>query len=107
MRSRRATYLLLVLFCAAVHASCAGMAPTPLGVGTFEWTVTPNALTLQPGSSGSFKIRLDSKVNINSNVTLALSGTVPANSTPTLSPTNLGRTRARCDTDGHDDRPDA
>jgi hypothetical protein len=91
MRSRRVTCLFPALLCGVVHASC-GQSPSQLGVGVFLWNVTPERLTLQPGSSGSFAIRLDSKVNINSNVTLAFSGTLPENSTPTLNPTSLGST---------------
>ena len=90
MRGRRAIGLGLLLFTFA-HASC-GTEPTQLGVGTFEWTVTPDALTIQRGAAGSFAIRLNSKVNINANVQLGFSGNIPPNSTPTLNPASLGST---------------
>ena len=90
MRCRRAIGLLLLLF-ACAHASC-GTEPTPLGVGTFEWTVTPDVLTIQRGAAGSFAIRLNSKVNINADVQLSLSGNIPPNSAPTFNPASFGST---------------
>ena len=90
MRGRRAIGLFLLLF-ACAHASC-GTEPSPIGVGAFEWTVTPEVLTIQRGAAGSFAIRLNSKVNINANVQLSLTGNIPQNSTPTLNPAALGST---------------
>jgi hypothetical protein len=55
------------------------------------WNATPTVLSLRQGASGSIAIRLDSKVNINSNVDLGVSGTIP-NGTVTLTPQHLGST---------------
>ena len=64
------------------------------GESGFVWTVIPNTagLSLQPGARGTFSIRLDSKENINSDVSFSLSGPVPANSTWTFTPQKLTST---------------
>jgi hypothetical protein len=91
MRGRRATWLLVLVF-ASWHAGC-GMEPTPIGIGTFEWTIEPvGGLTIQRGTIGSLAIRLNSKVNINSEVEFSLTGDIPANSNPTFNPVRLSST---------------
>lgn len=72
-------------------AGCPGNPDAP-GTSEFVWGIIPATLTVQQGAAGTFAIRLDSKVNINSNVSLSLSGAVPPNSTPTFNPVNLGST---------------
>jgi len=47
---------------------------------------------VQPGGAGTFRIRLDSKVNINSDVSFTLSGSQPSNSTWTFVPQRMAST---------------
>jgi hypothetical protein len=69
------------------------MTPSPLGVGTFGWQVTPSSeLAVQRGATASFQIRLNSKVNINAEVGFSVSGTLPQNITVTFSPARLPST---------------
>ena len=80
-------------------APLAGCAENPIGPGStqssFTWKVTPGAagvLTVTRGTTGTFTIRLDSKVNINSDVSFAVSGNLPPNSTATFAPQRLPST---------------
>src|SRR5215471_6830209 len=94
MAGRCTAWLIAVAVAAACGASCSGTNPVRPGVSTFQWTVSPSTegLTLQPGATGAFRIRIDSKVNINSEVSLSLSGSVPSNSTWTFAPQRLAST---------------
>jgi hypothetical protein len=74
-------------------AGCEQALPAP-GQSTFNWTVTPSleGLKIQKGFAGTFAIRLISKANINSDVSLSVSGSLPPSSTATFTPQQLGST---------------
>ena len=91
MAGRRAAWGWVLLLAVGVwQAGCGG--PTTPGSSSFTWSVSPSVLTVQKGSAGTFTIRLDSKVNINSDVAFSLSGNTPPNSTTTFSPQRLPST---------------
>jgi hypothetical protein len=93
MARRALRSLLAATIVGAAWLSGCGQMPSPLGVGEFKWDVTPgDVVTIQRGGAGSFTIRLNSKVNINSNVEFSLAGTLPASGTQTFNPQNLGST---------------
>lgn len=99
--ARRAAAWLMAAGTAAC-ACVAGCNPSPnapevglaLPGNAFNWTVTPGdeGLTVQAGAAGTFTIRLDSKENINSEVSLSVSGSIPPNSTATFVPPRLAST---------------
>jgi hypothetical protein len=97
---RAASLIVAVTVSAASLASCAqspvapGDDPARPGASSFVWTVIPSTagLNVQPGATGTFTIHLDSKENINSEVSFSLSGSVPANSTWTFAPQRLAST---------------
>ncbi len=87
MVRRSAAWVFVLLAAVSWHVGCAP--PAAPGVSTFDWSVTPAALPLQPGSAGTFAIRIDSKVNINSAVAFSLAGNVPPGSTSAFNPVQL------------------
>lgn len=92
MTSRRLRWVLAIPVSILGAGPACGPSPVQLGVGTFVWNVTPGDLAVQQGSTATFHVRLDSKVNINAGVTLSLSGAIPPNSAATLNPTRLPST---------------
>jgi hypothetical protein len=90
MIGQRASWLILALAAGAWCGACEAP-PTAPGESQFMWSASPEVLSVRQGASGSVAIRLNSKVNINSNVDLSVSGTVP-NGTLTLTPLHLGST---------------
>jgi hypothetical protein len=83
-------YVLFPFLCAVALLSngCSGGLIT---LSFFNWTVNPGRRTVARGQQTTFRIRIDSKENINSNVNLNVSG-LPANTTATFSPQRLGST---------------
>lgn len=62
--------------------------PTGPGVSVFDWSVTPERRTVQPGEQTTFTIKIESKVNINAQVALRVEGT-PSGATATFDTPNL------------------
>jgi hypothetical protein len=94
MAGRRAAWLMVAGVVAGVSVAACTETPTQPGAGGFSWTVTPDLapLTLQQGATGTFTIRINSKVNINSGVSFGLLGSLPPNSTWTFAPQQLAST---------------
>jgi hypothetical protein len=90
MVRQRAAWQLLALAAGAWLAGC-GVNPAQPGQSQFDWVINPAVLIVTQGGTGSVAIRLNSKVNINSDVDFSVSGSVP-NGTVTLAPQRLGST---------------
>ena len=90
MVRQRAAWLIVAVVAGAWLGGCVENPAAP-GQSEFEWGINPTIITVQQGASGTAAIRLNSKVNINSNVDFSVSGTVP-NATVTVAPRQLGST---------------
>ena len=95
MAGRRTAWLIVAaaMVCTWSVAGC-NESPAAPGQSSFRWTVTPSleSLKVQQGAAGTFAIRLDSKVDINSDVSLSVAGSLPPNGTATFVPQRLGGT---------------
>jgi hypothetical protein len=95
MAGRRAWLIVALTVAGAWAAGCQGspveQLPGP-GDSQFIWNVTPSTLRVRQGAAGTFAIRLDEKVNINSEVLLGVLGTLPPNSTAALVPEKMPAT---------------
>jgi hypothetical protein len=81
---RRRAFGLCVACLAALLTGCTDGG----GTSHFDWSVTPDRRTIQPGGQTTFTIEIKSKVNINSQVALRVEGT-PTGATASFDTPNL------------------